>query len=139
MLRTGVALVFLSFTATFAAAQEELPKPPKDLMQLEVTGCLNKQVLTATKIEPEEVSTDVHDFHLSGKKPVMDEVKARNKQRVIVTGWARKIDLTEPGLKIGGSRVRIGPVTSGDPMRAPSLPEQQRRIITFEALKVDPA
>ncbi len=138
MRRAAVVLVCV-FAGTVIARGQEEPKPPKDSLELVVTGCLNKSVLNATKIEPEDVETAVHDFHLSGKKDVMAEVKNRNKQRVIVTGWVRKVDLTEPGMKIGGSRVRIGPATSGDPMRPPSIPEQQRRLVTMEAIKIEAA
>src|SRR5512140_1725458 len=136
----GAAVVLASVLlgVVFAGAQEDDPKPRKDSVRLVVTGCLNKRVLNATRIETEDITVDVHDFSLSGKKDVMAEVKGRNKQPVTVTGWVRKVDLTEPGFKVGGSHIRIGPATSSDPMR-PELPDQTRRIITMEALKVAPA
>lgn len=138
MRRVAVVLACVSLGVVFAGAQEEEPKPPKDSLQLIVTGCLNKRVLNATRIEPEDMTIDVHDFSLSGKKDVMAQVKDRNKQRVTVTGWVRKVDLTEPGFKVPGSRIRIGPATSSDPMR-PQVPEQTRRLITMEAIRVEPS
>ena len=137
MHRAAAVIAFLSLAVVFTRAQEE-PKPPKDSVQLVATGCLDKKVLEASRIEPADLEVPVHTFSLSGKKDVMAEVKSHNKQRVAVTGWVRKIDLTEPGIKIGGSRIVIAPAHSSDPMR-PQLPDQTRRIITMEALKVQPA
>lgn len=136
--RIAVVLCVLSLGVAIVAARDEA-KPPKDSVRIVATGCLDKRVLDASKIEPEGLVADVHDFHLSGKKDVMNELNARNKRRVIVTGWVRRVDLTEPGFKVGRSRIRIGPAASGDPMRPPQLPEQQRRIITMEVIKVEPA
>jgi len=138
MRRAAVAVVFLLAGVVSARAQEIEQKPPKDSVQLVITGCLDKRVIDATRIEPPDVETDVHDFQLSGKKDIMAEVKSRNKERVTVTGWVRKVDLAEPGLRLGNSNVRIGPAASSDPMR-PQVPEQTRRIVTMEVLSVEPA
>jgi hypothetical protein len=62
-------------------------------------------------------------FRLTGKKQVLDEIKAREGYMIEVTGLVRKNDLQGQGISLGGGRVRIGggaPVSNGgSPTQAP--------------------
>ena len=88
---------------------------PKDSVEVEARGCLKGRVFTAT-VAPEDEGArrgpDVvgRHFRLSGKKDVMNTVKALDGHRVAIVGIVRKSALEDQGtgMKIGGTRVVIG-------------------------------
>jgi len=98
--------------APLAAQQEERPKVPKDSVQVIVLGCLTGRVLTAADVRQNDVSSGPpvrqRAFRLSGKKELMNEVKANDKQRVEITGLIKKSALAESGVKFKGGRVVVG-------------------------------
>jgi hypothetical protein len=118
---------------------QEPAKVPKDSVQLIVTGCLKGRVLTAVKapeVEEGELDVPVHRFQISGKKPLLKQVRRHNLEEVEVTGLVRKLDLKEPGLRVPGGRIVIGPGQASDPHRLPTRPAD--RVILIEALEFRP-
>lgn len=125
--RARLALLLLGpcATATFAAAQER--KVPKDSVELAVQGCLAGRVLAV--VAPDERHGPVRgpdvtgrSFRLSGKKPVIDEVKKHDGDLVEVVGLVRTADLAsyQPGMRVGRTRVVVGAPGTMDPNRPPS-------------------
>jgi hypothetical protein len=108
------------------AAQER--KVPKDSVELMVRGCLKGRVLTVTQRGGEEdgplEGPDVtgRHFRVNGPKAVTDEVKKHDRHLVEVVGLVRSIDLadTQPGVRVGGTRIVIGPSVAGPQGRSPS-------------------
>jgi hypothetical protein len=123
--RALLLLLLLCFAAALPGAQER--KVPKDSVELAVQGCLKGRVLAV--VEPEERhgptrGPDVtgRSFRLSGKKPVIDEVKKHDGDLVEVVGLVRTADLAsyQPGMRVGRTRVVIGAPGTMDPNRPPS-------------------
>lgn len=125
--RARLALLQLALfaAATLAGAQER--KIPKDSVELAVQGCLKGRVLAV--VQPDERHGPVRgpdvtgrSFRLSGKKPVIDEVKKHDGDLVEVVGLVRTADLAsyQPGMRMGRTRVVIAAPGTMDPNRPPS-------------------
>jgi hypothetical protein len=106
--------------------EQERPKVPKDSVELFVTGCLKGRVLAVSEVRQTDTTSGpdirARSFRLSGKKPVMEDVKREDGKMVDVVGLIRKNDLREPGVKVGNTRVTVsggsrpgGPTTIPDP------------------------
>jgi hypothetical protein len=143
MLLTALAFAVAATAATLAqasgsASETSSVKAPRDSIKLIVTGCLDDRVLRASDVEvPDDQEAPVIDrelFRLSAKKNVMAEVKRLQGRQLAVTGFVRKLDLKEPGFKVGRGRVIIG-APSSDPRR-PQLPDTTERPIVLEVLSV---
>ena len=110
------------------AAQEERPVP-KDSVRVSIPGCSKGSAFVVTDSpEGERTSIEIKTgrrFRLTGKKELLNEIKAREGYMIAVTGIVRRNDLEGPGgVSLGGGRVRIGggsPVSGsgGDVNRAP--------------------
>ena len=109
------------------AAQEERPVP-KDSVRVSIPGCSKGSAFVVTESpEGERTSVEIKTgrrFRLTGKKELLNEIKAREGYMIAVTGIIRKNDLQGPGgISLGGGRVHIGggaPVSSGgSPTQAP--------------------
>ena len=110
------------------AAQEERPVP-KDSVRVSIPGCSKGSAFVVTESpEGERQSIEIkagRRFRLTGKKELLNEIKAREGYMIAVTGIVRRNDLEGPGgVSLGGGRVRIGggaPVSGsgGDVNRAP--------------------
>jgi hypothetical protein len=119
MTRALAVVAFSLLLTTAGAAQEQAPegkkKVPNDSVEIFARGCLKGRVFTATA-RPEDENTlrgpDVEGrhFRLSGKKPVMADVKKYDGQLVEVEGIVLKAALGDQGIgmKVGGARVVIG-------------------------------
>jgi hypothetical protein len=108
--------LLLALTMSAAGAQSpEAKRIPNDSVEVEARGCVKGRIFTATS-EPEDEGVrrgpDVigRQFRMSGKREVMDTVKATNGHRVLVVGLVKKSDLSDEGvgMKVGGTRVVIG-------------------------------
>jgi hypothetical protein len=108
--------LLLALTMAAVGVQTQEGKPiPKDSVEIEARGCLKGKVFSANA-QPEDEGVrrgpDVigRQFRLSGKRDVMDTVKANDGHRVLVVGLVKKSDLSDEGvgMKIGGTRVVIG-------------------------------
>jgi hypothetical protein len=108
------------------AAQEERPVP-KDSVRVSIPGCSKGSAFVVTESpEGERTSVEIKTgrrFRLTGKKELLNEIKAREGYMIAVTGIIRKNDLEGTGVSLAGGRVRIGggaPVSSGgSPTQAP--------------------
>jgi len=126
-MKYGIALLFATF-GIIAAAQEEKPVP-KDSVRVSIPGCSKGSAFVVTESpEGERQSIEIkagRRFRLTGKKELLNEIKAREGYMIAVTGIVRRNDLEGPGgVSLGGGRVRIGggaPVSGsgGDVNRAP--------------------
>lgn len=132
-------ILVLAVLAGDAPLSQEPAKVPKDSVQLIVTGCLKGRVLTAVEA-PEvgegELDVPVHRFQISGKKPLLKQVRLHDREEVEVTGLVRKLDLKEPGLRVPGGRIVIAPGQASDPHRLPTRPAD--RVILIEVLEFRP-
>ena len=108
-MKYGIPLLFLSIGMTLAA-QEERPVP-KDSVRVSIPGCAKGSAFVVTESpEGERSSVEIKTgrrFRLTGKKPLLEEIKVREGNMIEVTGIIRKNDLAGPGgLTLGGGRVR---------------------------------
>ena len=125
-MKYGIALLLITISIT-GSAQEEKPVP-KDSVRVSIPGCSKGSAFVVTESpEGERTSVEIkagRRFRLTGKKDLLNEVKAREGYMIEVTGIVRKNDLQGPGgITLGGGRVRIGggaPVSNGgSPTQAP--------------------
>ena len=130
----GVLLV----AAPLTAQQEEKPKVPKNSVLVDVTGCLKGRVLRAEDVRQPDTTTGLvirnRAFRLAGKKDVMNAVKEADGQRVTVQGLIKKNDVSEPGLKFKGGRIRIGGGTNGGSVS--SLPDPADNVVVLDLSSV---
>jgi len=111
-MRILLAAVVVAFGTLGAAAQEQA-KVPKDSARIAIPGCARDRVfIVAEAPNHEPVGTRLEPgrrFRLSGKREVLDAIKAREGTMVEVTGLVRKADLEgSGGVRLFGGRVRIG-------------------------------
>lgn len=125
-MKYGIPLVAVLLGVALAA-QEERPVP-KDSARVSIPGCSKGSAFVVTESpEAERTSVEIkagRRFRLTGKKELLNEIKAREGYMIEVTGIVRKNDLQGPGgISLGGGRVRIGggaPVSNGgSPTQAP--------------------
>ena len=125
-MKYGIPLLFLTIGIPLLA-QEEKPVP-KDSARVSIPGCSKGSAFVVVDSpEGERTSLEIQTgrrFRLTGKKELLNEIKAREGYMIEVTGIVRKIDLQGPGgISLGGGRVRIGggaPVSNGgSPTQAP--------------------
>jgi hypothetical protein len=135
-----IALACL-LAAPLAAYQEqqEKPKIPKDSVLVVVEGCLKGRVLSATDVRQPDAESGPpvrqKSFRLSGKKDLMNEVKANDGQRVRITGLIQKSALIEPGMKIKGGRVVIGG-GSGTASSGSHIPDPVENVVVMDMTDV---
>lgn len=140
--RARLALLLLGPCAAAALAGAQERKVPRDSVELAVQGCLKGRVLAV--VEPDERHGPVRgpdvagrSFRLSGKKPVIDEVKKHDGDLVEVVGLVRTADLAsyQPGMRVGRTRVVIGAPGTMDPNRppppGPGLPVMDASSVRF--------
>lgn len=125
--RARLALLLLGPCATAALAAAQERKVPKDSVELAVQGCLAGRVLAVAAPDARHGPVRGPDvtgrsFRLSGKKPVIDEVKKHDGDLVEVVGLVRTADLAsyQPGMRVGRTRVVVGAPGTMDPNRPPS-------------------
>ena len=126
-MKYGIPVLLLTIGISLGAAQEERPVP-KDSVRVSIPGCSKGSAFVVTESpEGERTSIEIkagRRFRLTGKKDLLNEIKAREGYMIEVTGIIRKNDLQGPGgITLGGGRVRIGggpPVSNGgSPTQAP--------------------
>jgi hypothetical protein len=133
-------VVLAAVVAPLAAQQEERPKVPKDSVQVTVLGCVKGKVLTAADVRQTDVSSGPlvrqRAFRLAGKKDVMNEVKANDKQRVEITGLIKKSALAERGVKFKGGRVVVGGGTMGSGGGTMHGPDPAENVVVMDVQTV---
>jgi hypothetical protein len=135
-----VAFAFLIALGFSGQQQEERPKVPKDSVLVTVTGCLKGRALSAADVRQEDTQSGPivrnRAFRLAGKKELMNEVKADNGQRVMVTGLIKKSALAEPGQKFRGGRNAVGGGSTAAPGSASSLPDPADNVVVMDVTDV---
>jgi len=124
------AAAFLLILLTPGALLAQEREVPRDSVRVSIPGC-SKGSAFVVGVSPEKERTSIEiaagrRFRLTGKKPLLQEIRKREGTMIEVTGIIRRSDLPGPGgISTGGGRVRIGggpPVDSGgvSPNRAPA-------------------
>jgi hypothetical protein len=137
----SLVLSSMAVVALWAGLEAGQPsKPPKDSVQLVVTGCLKGRILTSTR-EPKALGDDAPDvpadrFQVSGRKPMLAEVKRQDGREVEIVGLVRKSDLKEPGIRVPGGRLVIAPGRGRGRHEPPPGPAQ--RVVLLQAQSVRP-
>jgi hypothetical protein len=131
---------FMLTLAVALAAQEERPVP-KDSVRVSIPGCSKGSAFVVTESpEGERTSMEIKTgrrFRLTGKKELLNEIKAREGYMIEVTGIIRKNDLQATGITLGGGRVRIGggqPV-AGAGSSANRAPESANAVLDVEGFR----
>ena len=136
---TTAALVF-GLCAT-AAAQET--KVPSDSALVTINGCAKNGNFTVGERREDQPGTleiePGRRFRLEGPKKLLDEIKARQRSVIQVTGLVRKADVAPQGVGLLGGRVRIGgspapqdPISN--PARDPAYNRPVIDITSFQTL-----
>jgi hypothetical protein len=131
---------FMLTMAVALAAQEERPVP-KDSVRVSIPGCSKGSAFVVTETpEGERTSIEIKTgrrFRLTGKKDLLNEIKAREGYMIEVTGIIRRNDLQATGITLGGGRVRIGggqPV-AGAGSSANRAPESANAVLDVEGFR----
>ena len=138
-MKYGIPALLISLGISLAA-QEERPVP-KDSVRISIPGCSSGSAFVVTESpEGERTSVEIQTgrrFRLTGKKELLDEIKAREGYMIAVTGIIRRNDLGSGGLTLGGGRVRIGggPPVAGAGSSATSAPQSMNAILDVEGFR----
>jgi hypothetical protein len=121
------------------AAQEER-KVPKDSERISIRGCArDRTFIVGARSEDQPGTLEIapgRRFRLNGPKKILDEIKARERIPIEVTGLIRKSDVANPpqGIPVLGGRVRIGGAVPRDPLSDPSRdPAYSQAVIDVES------
>lgn len=136
-MRSLAPVLAVALAAIVNVSAQEKPKIPKDSVELVATGCYKDRFFRATDVSSDAdlAPTARRTFRLSGKKALVEAVKRMEGRQLSITGFVRKMDLQEPGLRLGGGRVVIG-APSSDPRRPP-LPDNSDRPIFLEVVSYE--
>jgi hypothetical protein len=139
-MRYGILVLLLTVGIT-AAGQEEKPVP-KDSVRVSIPGCSKGSAFVVTESpERERTSIEIRTgrrFRLTGKKDLLNEIKAREGYMIEVTGIIRRNDLEGPGgITLGGGRVRIGgsQPAAGSGSVTNRAPESMNAILDVEGFR----
>jgi hypothetical protein len=110
-MKAVLAIAVVTLSGGLVLAQE---KPvPKDSSRLTVAGCAyDRLFIVEVGPEHEMPRADLKPgrrLRLSGPKKLLEEIKARQRDMVELTGLMRKSDLIEQGVGLAGGKVRIMP------------------------------
>lgn len=113
---------------------------PKDSIRLSIAGCARGRVFTVDRNPEHELgSTTVLEFgskiRLQGPKKLLDEIKARERSMIEVTGLMRQSETVQPGVGLAGGRVRIAPVMPAGRGGAPD-PGPQPPVLDVESWRL---
>ena len=135
LLLTGIVAVASTGLLT---AQEER-KVPKDSERVSIRGCArDRTFIVGARSEDQPGTLDVapgRRFRLNGPKKILDDIKARERTPIEVTGLIRKSDVNPPqGIPVLGGRVRIGGAVPRDPISDPARdPAYNQAVIDVES------
>jgi hypothetical protein len=135
-------LVGMLLATGLLAAQER--KIPKDSELVSLRGCADGRTFIVgprTEDQPGTLSVDPgRRFRLNGSKKILDEIKARERSVIEVTGLIRKSDVNPPqGVGVLGGRVRIGGAVPRDPISDPARdPAYNQAVMDVESWRVMP-
>lgn len=131
-------------TASLAVALAQETKVPDDSELVSISGCAkNGNFIVGERREDQPGTLEIapgRRFRLEGPKKLLNEIKARQRSVIEVTGLIRKADLTSrQGIGILGGRVRIGgspaPQSAiSDPARDPAYNQPVIDVRSWRAL-----
>jgi hypothetical protein len=135
---TLALLLVLGLTAQQETKQEK-PKVPKDSIELVLTGCLSGRVLAVSDARQSDVERGpdirARSFRVAGNKEVMKDIKRENHHFVEVTGIVRRVDLAEPGVRIGkGVVISGGRPMAGSGGNRPPAPSEGIPVIDVQSV-----
>lgn len=109
-------------------------------MRLSISGCARGRVFTVDRNPEHEVGSTVLEFgtkaRLEGPKKLLDEIKARERSMVEITGLIKLSDTKEPGVGLAGGRVRIAPASPMGRGGVPHDPGPQPPVIDVESWRL---
>lgn len=84
-------------------------------MRLSISGCARGRVFIVDRNPEHEVSHPTIEYgtrvRLEGDKKLLNEIKARERSMIEITGLMKMSDTVQPGVGLAGGRVRIAPAT----------------------------
>jgi hypothetical protein len=110
-MKVRLTAALVAATVTIAAAQETAI--PDDSRLVSLNGCAkNGSFIVGERREDQPGTLEVEPgrrFRLNGPKKLLDEIRARQRGAMQVTGLLRTVDVSGPqGIGLMGGRVRIG-------------------------------
>jgi hypothetical protein len=124
-----------------AAQERDLPK---DSELVSIRGCVSGRNFIVGPRSEDQPGTLViapgRRFRLNGEKKILDDIRARNRAVLEVTGLIRKSDVNPPqGIAVLGGRVRIGGSVPRDPISDPARdPAYNQPVMDVESWRVMP-
>ena len=117
------ALVAVFGLASVLPAQER--RVPSDSSRISIPGCASDRTfVVGTAPEDQPIRSDIEPgrrFRLNGPRQLLDEIRARERTMIEVTGVVRKSQVSGPGgIAIAGGRIRIGGALPRDPVSNPA-------------------
>lgn len=128
-------------TGMLAAQEREIPK---DSELVSIRGCARgRDFIVGPRTEDRPGTLAIapgRRFRLNGEKKVLDDIRARDRSVLEVTGLVRKSDVNPPqGIAVLGGRVRIGGSVPRDPISDPARdPAYNRAVMDVESWRVAP-
>lgn len=131
-------MMVLAASLSWTSAQE---KPvPKDSMRLSISGCARGRVFTVDRNPEHEVGSTILEYgtkaRLQGPKKLLDEIKARERSMIELTGLIKLSEVTPPGVGLAGGRVRIAPASPMSRGGVPVDPGPQPPVIDVESWRL---
>lgn len=129
-MRMFMSVMVVCAVAAGSAVSAQDEKIPDDSALVSIRGCARGSAFTVGPRSEDQAGTleiePGRRFRLNGPKKLLDEIKARERSVIEVTGLIRQADVDGPqGIPVLGGRIRIGgaarpqdPIT--DPRRDPS-------------------
>ena len=134
----GVALGAL----ILASVDAQETKVPEDSSLISINGCAKNGTFTVGERREDQPGTlEIEPgsrFRLEGPKKLLDEIKARQRTAMQLTGLIRKVDVNGPqGIGVLGGRVRIGGArVPQDPISNPARdPAYTRPVLDVRSWK----
>lgn len=141
-MRTFLLAGLVAAATGMLAAQER--EVPKDSELVSIQGCARGRTFTVgprTEDQPGTLSiAPGRRFRLNATKTILDDIKARERSVIEVTGLIRKADVNPPqGIPVFGGRVRIGGAVPRDPISDPARdPAYNQAVMDVQSWRVRP-
>jgi hypothetical protein len=82
-------------------------------MRLSISGCARGRVFIVDRNPEHEVPSPTIEYgtrvRLEGDKKLLNEIKARERSMIEITGLMKMSDTVQPGVGLAGGRVRVAP------------------------------
>ncbi len=142
--RLPVVAVLVSIAAGSAlgppAIQAQEREVPKDSQRISIPGCARGSAFVVTAPPSYELASEIEagqHFRLSGPKAVLNQIKARERSMVEITGLVRKSQRRGAGgISIAGGRIRVGGAVPRSPVADPARdPAYNLVVIDVESFR----